>query len=112
MVCGGPRRFRQQWRRQLGETIPAACRERWYGPWRGLVASLRCRTRCLSWRRVRHRGQSWLVVSLYNVVMPHKSLRQGCTWRTPAMTIGQTDHVWRYREYIGLLGHFDPTLTK
>src|SRR5262252_5193459 len=34
------------------------------------------------------------MVSLYNFVMPHKSLRQGRTRRTPAMAIGLTDHVW------------------
>ena len=38
------------------------------------------------------------MVSLSNFVMPHKSLRQGRTQRTPAMAIGLTDHVWSYRE--------------
>ena len=52
------------------------------------------------------------MVSLYNFVMPHKSLRQGHTLRTPAMAIGLTDHVWSYREYIWLPVHTDPTLTK
>ena len=52
------------------------------------------------------------MVSLYNFVMPHKSLRQGRTPRTPAMAIGLTDHVWSYREYIWLPGHTDPVLTK
>ena len=41
--------------------------ERWYGTWRGLVAPLRRRPRCLAWSRPRHRGQGWLVVSLYNL---------------------------------------------
>ena len=54
----------------------------------------------------------WLMVSLYNFVMPHKSLRQGRTQRTPAMAIGLTDHVWSYREYIWLQVHTDPALTK
>jgi hypothetical protein len=52
------------------------------------------------------------MVSLYNFVMPHKSLRQGRTLRTPAMAIGLTDHVWSYREYIWLPVHTDPALTK
>jgi len=52
------------------------------------------------------------MVSLYNFVMPHKSLRQGRTRRTPAMAIGLTDHVWSYREYIWLQVHADPALTK
>jgi hypothetical protein len=113
VVFGGPRRFGTQLRlRQLGETIQTAFMERWYGTLRGLVAPLRRRTRCLSWSRTRHRGKVWLVVSLDNFVMPHKSLRQGRTLRTPAMAIGLTDHIWSYRESIWLPVHTDPVLTK
>jgi IS1 family transposase len=112
VVYGGPRRFRTQLRvRQLGKTIQTAFMERWYGTLRGLVAPLRRRTRCLSWSRPRHRGKIWLLVSLYNFVMPHKSLRQGRTPRTPAMAIGLSDHVWSYHEYIWLPVHTDPVLT-
>ena len=112
-VYGGPRRFGKQLRlRQLGETIQTAFRERWYGTLRGLVAPLRRRTRGLSWSRARHRGKVWLMVSLYNFVMPHKSLRQGRTPRTPAMAIGLADHVWSYREYSWLPGQTDPVITK
>jgi len=50
------------------------------------------------------------MVSLYNVVLPHKSLWQGRTLRTPAMAIGLTDHVWSYREYVWLPVHTDPVL--
>jgi hypothetical protein len=111
VVFGGPHRFGQQLRlRQLGTTIQTAFMERWYGTLRGLVAPLRRRTRCLSWSRARHRGRLWLLVSLYNFVMPHKSLRQGRTPRTPAMAIGLTDHVWSYQEYIWLPVHEDPVL--
>jgi IS1 family transposase len=113
VVHGGPRRFGKQLRlRQLGETIQTAFMERWYGTLRGLVAPLRRRTRCLSWSRARHRGKVWLIVSLYNFVMPHKSLRQGRTPCTPAMAIRLTDHVWSYREYIWLPVHTDPVITK
>jgi hypothetical protein len=95
VVCGGPRRCGKPLRlRHLGPTIQTAFMERWYGTLRGLVAPLRRRTRCLSWSHTRHRGKVWLVVSLYNFVMPHKSLRQGRTPRTPAMAIGLTDHIW------------------
>ena len=112
VVYGGPRRVSKQLRlRQLGKTIQTAFMERWYGTLRGLVAPLRRRTRCLSWSRPRHRGKVWLLVSLYNFVMPHKSLRQGCTPRTPAMAIGLTDHVWSYSEYIWLPVHTDPVRT-
>ena len=111
VVFGGPRRFMQQLRlRQLGTTIQTAFMERWYGTLRGLVAPLRRRTRCLSWSWGRHRGRLWLMISLYNFVMPHKSLRQGRTRRTPAMAIGLTDHIWSYREYIWLPVHADPVL--
>lgn len=113
VVFGGPRRFFKHLRlRNLGETIQTACMERWYGTLRGLVAPLRRRTRCLSWCRTRHQGRVWLVVSLYNFVMPHKSLRQGRTRRTPAMAIGLTDHVWNYRESIWLPVHPDKSLKK
>jgi hypothetical protein len=113
VVFGGPRRLGKQLHlRQLGMTIQTAFMARWYGTLRGLVAPLRRRTRCLSWSRTRHRGQVWLVVSLYNFVMPHKSLRQGRTRRTPAMAIGLTDHVWSYREYSWLPVHTDPVLTQ
>jgi IS1 family transposase len=113
VIFGGPRRFFTQlhtW--QLGKTIQTAFMERWYGTLRGLVAPLRRRTRCLSWDLTRHRGRVWLLVSLYNFVMPHKSLRQGRSQRTPAMAIGLADHVWSYREYIELPVHPDPTLAK
>lgn len=113
VMFGGPCRFRKPLRlRQLGETIQTAFMERWYGTLRGLVAPLRRRTRCLSWDRSRHRGRVWLMVSLYNFVMPHKSLRQGRTSRTPAMAIGLTDHIWSSREYLWLPVHADPALTK
>jgi IS1 family transposase len=109
VVFGGPRRFVQQLRlRQLGTTIQTAFMERWYGTLRGLVAPLRRRTRCLSWSQARHRGRLWLMVSLYNFVMPHKSLQQGRTPRTPAMAIGLTDHVWSYRDYVWWPLHEDP----
>ena len=85
---------------------------RWYGTLRGLVAPLRRRTRCLSWSHARHRGKVWLLVSLYNFVMPHKSLRQGRRACTPAMAIGLTEHVWSYREYIWLPVHAAPILTQ
>jgi len=54
----------------------------------------------------------WLRGNPSNFVMPHKSLRQGRTPRTPAMAIGLTDHVWSYRESIWLPVHADPILTK
>jgi hypothetical protein len=52
------------------------------------------------------------MVSLSSFVMPHKSLRQSHTPRTPALAIGLTDHGWSYREYIWVPVHTDPALTK
>ena len=95
VVFGGPRRLVKQVRlRPRGTTLQTAFMDRWDGTLRGLVAPLRRRTRCLSWSRSRPRGKVWLMVSLYNFVLPHKSLRQGRTPRTPAMAIGLTDQVW------------------
>ena len=111
VVFGGPRRFfKQLWINGLGTTIQTAFMERWYGTLRGRVAALRRRTRCLSWSVKRHRGRVRLMVSLYNFVIPHKSLKQGRAKRTPAMAIGLTDHVWSYQEYIWLPVHHDPIL--
>ena len=113
VVCGGPHRFGQPLPlRPLGMTLQTAFMERWEGPLRGLVAPLRRRTRCLSWRRTRHRGKGGLVVSLYNFVLPHKSRRQGRPPRPPAMARGLTDHVWSAREYVGLPVPTAPVLTK
>jgi len=110
---GGPRRFGKPWRlRQLGETIQTVCMERWYGTLRGLVAPLRRRPRCLSWRRSRPRGTVWLLVRLSNCVLPHKRLRQGRTPRTPARALGLTDHVWSARAYVWLPVQTDPALTR
>ena len=109
VIFGGPRRFFTALRaRGLGTTIQTAFMERWYGTVRGWVAALRRRTRCLSWSEERHRGRVWLIVSLYNWVLPHKSLQQGRKRRTPAMALGLTDHVWSYTEYIWLPVHEDP----
>jgi hypothetical protein len=113
VVFGGPRRFLKEMRlRHLGTTIHTAFMERWYGTVRGLIAPLRRRSRCLSWSPSRHKGRLWLLVDLYNFVMPHRSLRQGQQRRTPAMAIGLTDHVWTYREYMWIPVHPDEALRK
>jgi len=113
VVFGGSRRFfRALSGRRLGTTIQTAFMERWYGTLRGLVAALRRRTRCLSWSQTRHQGRIWVIVSLYNWVLPHKSLQQGRQRRTPAMAIGLTDHVWNYSEYIWLPVHEDPEMKR
>jgi hypothetical protein len=56
----------------------------------------------------RHRARVWLVVALYNFVLPHRSLRQEGRPRTPAMATGLAQHVWSYRDYIWYPVHPDP----
>jgi hypothetical protein len=109
VVYGGPRRFfREMERRGLGATIHTAFMERWYGTLRGLCAPLRRRTRCGSSSQSRHHARVWLLVHLYNFVLPHKSLRQQGRPRTPAMVIGLAEHVWSDRDYIWYPAHPDP----
>lgn len=52
-----------------------------------------------------HQAAAALEDSYYNLIRPHKSLRQevdtqGCRWRqqTPAMASGLTDHIWTVNE--------------
>ena len=109
MVYGGPRRFVQEMAgRGLRPSIQTAFMERWYGTLRGLCAPLRRRTRCSSASPRRHRARVWLVVDLYNFVLPHRSLRQEGRPRTPAMATELAQHVWSYRDYIWYPVHPDP----
>jgi transposase-like protein len=109
VVYGGPRRFVQEMAgRGLRPSIQTAFMERWYGTLRGLGAPLRRRTRCSSASPRRHRARVWLVVDLYNFVLPHRSLRQEGRPRTPAMATGLAQHVWSYRDYIWYPVHPDP----
>jgi hypothetical protein len=50
----------------------------------------------------------WVVVDLYNFVLPHKSLRQQGQPRTPAMAIGVAERVWSSRDYSWHPVHPDP----
>lgn len=109
VVYGGPRRFvLEMARRGLRPSIQTAFMERWYGTLRGLCAPLRRRTRCGSSSQSRHHARVWLLVDLYNFVLPHKSLRQQGRPRTPAMAIGLAEHVWSYRDYLWYPVHPDP----
>jgi hypothetical protein len=109
VVYGGPRRFvTAMASRGLRPAIQTAFMERWYGTLRGLCAPLRRRTRCGSASQSRHHARVWLLVDLYNFVLPHKSLRQQGRPRTPAMAIGLAGHVWGYRDYIWHPVHPDP----
>jgi hypothetical protein len=109
VVSGGPRRFcREMERRGLGATIHTAFMERWYGTLRGLYAPLRRRTRGGSSSQSRHHARVWLLVDLYNFVLPPKSLRQQGQPPTPALVIGLAAHVWSDRDYLWYPVHPDP----
>lgn len=109
VVYGGPRRFViEMASRGLRPSIQTAFMERWYGTLRGLCAPLRRRTRCGSASQRRHQARVWLVVDLYNFVLPHKSLRQQGRPRTPAMAIGLAELVWSYRDYLWYPVHPEP----
>ena len=109
VVYGGPRRFvLEMARRGLRPSIHTAFMKRWYGTLRGLCAPLRRRTRCGAASQRRHHARVWLVVDLYNFVLPHKSLRQQGRPRTPAMAIGLAQHVWSDRDSIWHPVHPDP----
>lgn len=101
VVFGGSRRFFKRMKQSgLGHTIQTSFIERWYETLRGLCACLRRRTRSLSMKPERHQARVWLVVDLYNFVIPHRSLTQGRIRRTPAMALGLVQKVWSYRDYI------------
>jgi hypothetical protein len=109
VVYGGSRRFvLEMARRGLRPSIQTAYMERWYGTLRGWCAPLRRRTRCSSASQSRHHARVWLLVDLYNFVLPHKSLRQQGRPRTPAMAIGLAEQVWSYRDYLWYPVHPDP----
>jgi hypothetical protein len=99
VVYGGPRRVVQERAgRGLRPSIQTAFMARWYGTLRGLCAALRRRTRCSAASPRRHRARVWLVVDLYNFVLPPRSLRQEGRPRTPAMATGLAQHVWSDRD--------------
>ncbi|MCS6806505.1 MAG: hypothetical protein RMM98_15780 [Acidobacteriota bacterium] len=108
VVFGGPRRFFQELaRRGLGTKIQIAFQERWYATVCGLCAPLR-RRRCLLLCWSRHQARLWLLVDLYNFLMPHRRLRQAGRPCAPAMALGLADHVWSYRDYIWRPIHLHP----
>jgi len=109
VVFGGPRRFLAEMKRRgLGSTIQTAFMERWYATLRGLCAPFRRRTRCLSWVAERHRGRVWLLVDLYNFVIPHRSLRKDRQPCTPAVAAGLAASPWTYHDYVWQPVHPDP----
>jgi hypothetical protein len=109
VIFGGPRRFFKELAgRGLGQKIQTAFQERWYATVRSLSAPLRRRSRCLLLSLSRHRARLWLLVDLYNFLMPHRRLRQPGQPRTPAMAIGVADHLWSYSDYIWRPIHPDP----
>jgi len=91
----------------LGTTIHTSHIERWFGSLRNSLGCLRRRSRCPVALIARLEEKVWIFTSLYNWVLPHRSLSKGKLKRTPAMAAGLIDHSLTYSEYIYLLVHKD-----
>lgn len=87
----------------IGRKINTAHVERLNGTLRGQQSRLTRRTRSVSRREPPLQWTLWLWRDLYNWVRPHRSL----AGRTPAMTLGLTDHVWSVPEYARYPVHVD-----
>jgi IS1 family transposase len=84
----------------IGAVIHTIHIERWFGSLRCNLAALRRRSRCLAFSAEMLQARAWIFVSLYNWVLPHKTLSKNGTV-TPAMAAGLIDHPLSYTEYIG-----------
>lgn len=96
----------------LGKTIHTSHIERWFGSLRNSVGCLRRRSRCPVALVTRFEEKIWIFVSLYNWVLPHRSLSKGNIKRTPAMAADLIDHPLTYEEYIWLPVHVDDRLKR
>jgi IS1 family transposase len=91
----------------LGNTIHTSHVERWFGSLRNSLGCLRRRSRCPVASVFRLKEKVWIFTSLYNWVLPHRSLSTGKFKKTPAMAAGLIDHPLTYMEYIYLPVHRD-----
>lgn len=92
-----------------GSGINTAYIERLNATFRGALAPLARRSRCLLARPAQVSAAMWLVGSLYNFCWEHRTLQQigvvrgqlQRVGRTPAMAAGLTDHRWEVAEFLG-----------
>lgn len=94
----------------LGTTIHTGHIERWFGSLRSSVGCLRRRSRCPVYLLSRLEEKAWIFASLYNWVLPHRSLSKGKLRCTPAMAAGLIDHPMSYEDYIHLPVHTNENL--
>jgi len=80
----------------IGQRINTAHLERFHGTVRGRQCRLTRRTRQISRRSDLLQDALWIFRDLYNWIKQHGSL----AGRTPAMTLGMTDHPWSVPEYV------------
>ena len=85
---------------EIGKVIHTTHIERWWGSLRCNVAALRRRSRCLSFTENTLKARVWIFVSLYNWILPHKTLSRKKAPTTPAMRAGLIDKILSYEEYI------------
>lgn len=81
----------------IGQKINTSHLERFNGTVRGRQCRLARRTRQISHRSDLLQDALWIFRDLYNWIKLHGSLGG----RTPAMTLGLSDHPWSLGEYIG-----------
>ena len=80
----------------IGHLINTSHLERFNGTVRGRQSRLTRRTRQMSHRSDLLQAALWIFRDLYNWVKAHGSLHG----RTPAMTLGVSDHPWSLWEYV------------
>lgn len=85
---------------KIGLVIHTIHIERWFGSLRCNVAALRRRSRCLTSTVKTLEERVWIFVSLYNWVIPHKTLSKYKSLVTPAMAAGLIDRPLSYEDYI------------
>jgi transposase-like protein len=89
----------------LGNTVHTIHIERWFGSLRNSVACLKRRSRSLVKTSDRLFEKVWIFTSLYNWVLPHRTLSKLGSLVTPAMAAGLASHPLGYEEYILLPVH-------
>lgn len=88
---------------EIGNVVHTIHIERWWGTLRTNLAALRRRSRCLARSPATLSERVWIWVSLYNWVIPHKTLSRKGRIVTPAMAAGLSAKPLSYNEYIRLV---------
>ena len=111
VVGGTPKRVETLRHHLQGdEVINAAYSERMHATFRERLAALTGRECALARHLVTLEQGMYLVGTVYNFYLPHRSPGRGGTVTTPAMAAGLTDHRWTVYELLAfhvrlLVGH-------